>query len=73
MSDKMYIFCENPKWPWSIFSSSSNTTVPCNEINLENYSWNKYEQSITMNHKYTSCSLDVNKWSPSRLQMILVP
>lgn len=36
------------------------------------YSWNKSEQSINMNHKFTGCGLDVNKWSPSPLQMILV-
>lgn len=33
-SDKMYICFGNPKWPWSIFSSGSNTTAPCDDINL---------------------------------------
>lgn len=55
-----------------MFPRSSNRTVLRNEINLYSYSWNESEQSITMNHKYTSCGADVNKWSFNRLQMILV-
>ncbi len=55
-----------------MYPSNSNKTVLRNEINLYSYSWNESEQSITMNHKYTSCGADVNKWSFNRLQMILV-
>ena len=52
-----------------MFPSSSSKTILGNEINLYSHSWNECEQSITMNHKYTSCSLDVNKWSLSPLQI----
>lgn len=56
----------------SMSPSCSNITILRNEINLYSYSWNKSEQSITMNHKYTDCGLDVNKLSLGPLHMILV-
>lgn len=55
-----------------MFASSLNKASLRDQINVWSYYWNKFEQSITMNHKYTSCSLDVNKWSLSPIQMILV-